>query len=260
MIENCPVNIEHFVKRLSYKDWSIPSRYIYNNELVFIIDGTGEVVMGEEKYKVKQGDVFYITPKIKHSLRATEAPFMEFFAVHFTLENSLEKLPLNNLLHVPNFYKISEQLKLLETYYFQDEISPIHKWKLNLLLQQIIFELIETSLKKDSPTNKKRMEMLVKFIEENLDKELNLKILTEHAKIEKSYLTNLFKENMGQTPMRYITLRRINKAKNLLRDEKKHSIEFISSECGFSDMFYFSKCFKKETGMTPSKYRKFGWL
>ena len=49
--------------------------------------------------------------------------------------------------------------------------------------------------------------------------------------------------------------KRIQKAKELLRDESL-SVEAIAEQVGYNDYFYFTKVFKKNTGISPSKYRK----
>ena len=64
-----------------------------------------------------------------------------------------------------------------------------------------------------------------------------------------------FKKHYGKTPSRVITDLRIQKAKELL-SATDCSISQIAEDCGFDNVYYFSNAFKKETGMTPSAYRK----
>ena len=59
----------------------------------------------------------------------------------------------------------------------------------------------------------------------------------------------------GTSPIKFVQNIRINKAKQLLIDENV-SINKIAFECGYNDAFYFSRIFKKVTGVTPSEYRK----
>ena len=63
-------------------------------------------------------------------------------------------------------------------------------------------------------------------------------------------------EEMGKTPVAYITELRMERAKNLLSQEPPLTVEQIAELCGFSDSFYFSKTFKKHTGLSPLGYRK----
>lgn len=71
------------------------------------------------------------------------------------------------------------------------------------------------------------------------------------------HFRRLFNEAMGCTPIEYLTHIRINKAKQLLNHEYNNyslSISDIALITGFSDPLYFSRCFKKNTGMSPSEW------
>ena len=70
------------------------------------------------------------------------------------------------------------------------------------------------------------------------------------------YFRRCFREELGCTPLEYITKLRIEKAKNLLTQRTFESVEKVSYLCGFADSFYFSKIFKRMTGLSPRDYRK----
>ena len=67
--------------------------------------------------------------------------------------------------------------------------------------------------------------------------------------------TDIFKEHYNITPNQYIIGNKINLAQKLLAS-KEVSVCDAAELCGFSDVYYFSKTFKKETGQTPSSYQK----
>ena len=70
------------------------------------------------------------------------------------------------------------------------------------------------------------------------------------------YMRHCFKEETGETPLEYLTKMRIRQAKRHLRQNKFYSVGEIAYLCGFSDRYYFSKIFKKLTGMSPGEYQK----
>lgn len=70
------------------------------------------------------------------------------------------------------------------------------------------------------------------------------------------YFRRCFKEDFNMTPHEYLTNMRIDLAKKTLRTDALLSIETIAYMAGFNDSFYFSKIFKKYTGLTPRDYRK----
>ena len=65
---------------------------------------------------------------------------------------------------------------------------------------------------------------------------------------------DIFKNTVGITPNRYLVSRRIERAKELLSVEGL-SVGDVAEICGFSDVYYFSKVFKSETGVAPSKWK-----
>ncbi len=72
--------------------------------------------------------------------------------------------------------------------------------------------------------------------------------------LSSTYICTLFKNETGVTLNQYITLFRMDKAKELLSDPK-NKIADISAKVGYSDGNYFGKSFKKAVGMTPGEYR-----
>jgi AraC-like DNA-binding protein len=82
-----------------------------------------------------------------------------------------------------------------------------------------------------------------------------LAALYQSERISRRQFDELFKKRFDTTPARYITLQKIEYAKQLL-GMPHLSIMEVAERSGFSDVYYFSKVFKKETGSTPSAFRK----
>lgn len=70
------------------------------------------------------------------------------------------------------------------------------------------------------------------------------------------YMRRCFKKDYGVTPMQYLFTFRMREASRMLKSRQAYSVETLSEYCGFSDRFYFSKCFKKQYGLAPQQYRK----
>ena len=95
----------------------------------------------------------------------------------------------------------------------------------------------------------------VTYIDLHYNETLTLKKMAEYLNLNSSYLSTLFKKELGKTVTEYITQTRIKQAL-LLLNSTKHSIRDVANLCGFDDINYFSRVFKKYQGMSPRSYRK----
>lgn len=93
-----------------------------------------------------------------------------------------------------------------------------------------------------------------KQIEEHYSQNLTIKDLAAEVYLSPTYLSYLFKQKTGYTINDYITLIRIEKAKELLKDPK-NTLYDIARAVGYHEQGYFTRIFKKYTGQSPSKYR-----
>lgn len=94
----------------------------------------------------------------------------------------------------------------------------------------------------------------VDYIENNYDKEISTRFLSEYLNLSKHYVCYLFKKETGYNISLYVNKLRIEKAKRLVLDTNC-KIKEIYDKLGFSDQQYFCKTFKRMTGMTVVQYR-----
>ena len=86
------------------------------------------------------------------------------------------------------------------------------------------------------------------------DEDISLDSVAIASNISANYLSALFSQKVGLSFVEYVTKKRMEKARQLLRKTDKRSGE-IASEVGYKDPRYFSFVFKKKHGCTPSQYR-----
>lgn len=98
------------------------------------------------------------------------------------------------------------------------------------------------------------VEKTKQYIHEHIHERINLQQLSDVFGVTPNYLSLIFKKYTCSGINEYITLQKINKAKQLLNDTTLKIYE-ISSQLGFDSSFYFSKVFKKITGWSPKDYR-----
>lgn len=119
--------------------------------------------------------------------------------------------------------------------------------KLVLFLQKMII------WKSDAGIIKSACLQVLYHIEEGI----SVKYIAEKLYINKTYLSELFKQSTGVSLLEYITMVKVERAKFLLRSGTCKNYE-IAERLGFNDHEYFSKIFKKHTGLSPNNYKTSG--
>lgn len=94
----------------------------------------------------------------------------------------------------------------------------------------------------------------MEYIRQNYDRKLSLDDIAQHVYLSRSYLSSLFREEAGQTLFSYINQVRVEKSKLFLMDSSV-SLAEAAALCGFEDQSYFTKVFRKITGLSPKQYR-----
>jgi len=95
----------------------------------------------------------------------------------------------------------------------------------------------------------------MKFIEVNLHLPLSVGLLADRANLNPEYFSRLFEKHMGIRPMAFINEKRIARAVHMMAISQTMNSE-IASLTGFESLVYFSRTFKRITGLTPARYRK----
>ncbi len=100
-----------------------------------------------------------------------------------------------------------------------------------------------------------KMRRLIEFIEENLDRDLSLEAMAAEVVVSPLYLPRAFKTAFGQSPHQYVLERRVERAKQLLRNTDKPIVE-VALAAGFSSQSHLSNWFLRLVGVSPATYRR----
>lgn len=106
-----------------------------------------------------------------------------------------------------------------------------------------------------SSENGSKIALSLDFIHDHYSGDISLEMLSDLAGLSVSRYRTIFKERMGSAPLDYIIRLRINKAKELIIDGNM-SLREVAESVGYDDPLYFSRLFKKRTGIKPSDYVK----
>ena len=150
------------------------------------------------------------------------------------------------------------------TGYGQDVLDQAVFLELMTFLNRIFLERCQTDLRFLNAAQKNQktvvafhsqIDEILSYINLNLTEELTISGLADHFFLSPSYLCKIFKDSTGTTINKYITARRITRAKSLLSDGC--SVTDTCSLCGFHDYSNFLKSFTRAVGISPKKYAQF---
>ncbi|MDG3087325.1 AraC family transcriptional regulator [Vibrio hannami] len=97
---------------------------------------------------------------------------------------------------------------------------------------------------------------ILDFIDANIEQSIKEADVAKTYGYSAPYFSKIFKKTVGISFRDYVTSKRIKKAKSLLVESPDEKTASIAYQCGYNDVSYFSRIFKKKTGLTPIEYRK----
>ncbi|GGH36480.1 response regulator transcription factor [Paenibacillus segetis] len=100
----------------------------------------------------------------------------------------------------------------------------------------------------------KKVKEIVIYLHDNFTQEISIQGLASRFYLSPNYLCQLFKKEVGETIVEYVSRLRIQYACKLLK-ETDHTIQQVGEQCGFQDYFYFTRIFKRYNKITPTQYR-----
>lgn len=123
-----------------------------------------------------------------------------------------------------------------------------------LQLQKTVEFFIESMFVQNTNKNSEVVKNAIQYITQNYNTPLTLEDTANHVHLNPSYFSTLFKQSCGSSFKEYLNYIRIEESKNLLTNTS-YSIIDIAIAVGFENQSYFTKVFKKFTGLTPKQYR-----
>lgn len=214
-------------------------------EVVYNLTGNIVASIGDKDYAIASGDVMVIPPDTIHSGSSGvdcrdmffKTDIMNFTDTVIIRDDDGNILTLLNMMH--KMYTESSD----------KDSEPCNR------LAEAICSLIKdkiSSRNKYSFTKKIKNEIYHNLSNPDFDLAKAIKATGYNS----DYFRRCYRADYGKSPLEYLTDLRIHQAKDLLVQDIFVTVEDVATLCGFADNFYFSTCFKKHTGMSPSQYRK----
>lgn len=226
-------------------------------EVVFITAGKGILECNHKLYKIKKGDILIYNKNQQHRIYCPENQKMNtmFFAIKSNpLIDDFFAQTKNIISAGDDYDKLYSLFSLLikENKIRDKYFKSIAKSLVEALLYKIMQISSYRGMKKKAIT----FSTIKSYLDSNFNSQFLLKDACKELFVTPSYLSRLFKENLGITPIKYINQRRCVYAKELLTNTAL-GIDEISKIAGFNDQYYFSRRFKKTIGKTPTQYRHY---
>jgi AraC-like DNA-binding protein/quercetin dioxygenase-like cupin family protein len=242
-------------------------------EVLYLLKGSGYHVIDANKYEIKPPCVFFMSPGQAHKLELSNDidGFIFIFTSDFYLlnrsnQNSLIEFPFFYTLHQDNPPLLLENegdIRFLEILFRQSISETSQPGEFVAEMLRSILELILTTCAARYPMNgdllnKGKGQILIKrffhLIEENNQKNLSLSEYASMMGITPNHLTQTAKLLTGKTSSQIIKAKQLLEIKRLLVHTNLNVSE-IANQLNFEDQSYFTKFFRRETGLTPLQYR-----
>lgn len=201
--------------------------------------------------EVKSGDA-------EHAVATAETYFDRIAQMHGDYLMNIRLKVLEFVLYVEYIaynsggmtYEFRDRADYLPTVMEKDDITSIKEW---------FMEKMETASRnvstKASEKSLGAVEAAKAYIQNNYSKDISLDEVSQAVNISPYYFSKIFKEDVGEGFVEYLTKIRMDRAKELLTTTE-YSMKEICSMVGYADPNYFSRSFKKNVGVTPTEYKQ----
>ena len=153
--------------------------------------------------------------------------------------------------HLEESSPLEREYHLEEAFYYATDVRMLCD-----NLKTILYSFQEEQKEKPRVDSPAFFDDIRRYLEGHLDQPLSLQSLCDEFAISQAYMSKLFRKYADQSYAQYLTELRMERAKQLMREEKELYIKDIAAMVGYRDQFYFSRIFRSYTGQSPADYMK----
>ncbi|MFI3169099.1 MAG: AraC family transcriptional regulator [Faecalibacterium sp.] len=224
-----------------------------------VLSGQGYYKTKGERYLLKAGDLFLVKPSQLNSYTADMDDPWEYAWVGFNGAHAnklVTQLPFSDTQPYHHATETAALRTLLTQMYEARGLTTANECDMIGYLYLFISTLMKETIQsepRNTTSGSQYVLNAIKFIQFNYSHNISIDDVSKSVGVSRSHLYRVFISNLGKSPIDYLTEYRIEEACNLLKTSNL-SIAEIAISVGFFDQFYFSRVFKKATGVPPSKY------
>lgn len=238
-------------------------------EIILCSQNTYTVNVGEDIFKLHEGDILFIPPMSVHSIIAPESgerfimlfdtKFFDYFKSKKEIMNFFSEAHVIGINSTTHLYPLifSSLNKIIQLYFTFNEMNEVEIYSELLKIISLMSHSPEAVDKEEkiithSEIYNKFVRVLA-YIENNYSEELNLESVADTAGFSKYHFSRLFKQYTDSTFYDYLCSKRIMEAKKLLATNTP--VTDIAFQVGFNNLTTFCRCFKKYSGCSPTQYK-----
>ncbi len=140
--------------------------------------------------------------------------------------------------------ELSSLLRVLNGKEVDDIIDEFWHWIFQTFKEQLAY-----------PSLREEIQSALDYIRKNYHREISLEEIARQVGLSKYYFSHLFSNEIGENFSTYLSQYRLNRASQLLLENRRENISEIAYQVGFNDPNYFARAFKERFNISPSKYR-----
>lgn len=234
------------------------------DDYIFIVclNGMGFLELGGRRLEITPGTVLLIPPGEPHSYGADEKAPWSILWVHLRGSDCEQVAKLLDLsldeprLHLPALAQFRNEFE--QTLGALKNAQSIPQLAFVCAHLQRLFSFValhRQSVNQRSRTAEEAITASPGWMREHLSEPLSLAQLARAAMLSPSHYSSLFRKRFGCAPVEFLIRMKVEESCHLL-DQTNETITEIANRIGYEDAYYFSRIFKKITGMAPSQYRQ----
>lgn len=221
--------------------------------VAMILSGSAQYRVNKKTFTVQKGDVLFLREGTHYNAKVISKEPWEHIVVAFRTHGDAGALPADGVIKVSHGSRFEELFR--QAYSVWSECGFGYKIQTKGIIHHILFSLMQENVSRlfGSDTALQAMKAASDYVEQNYRLKITVEELAERSGYSPSHFARVFTKVYDTSPIQYVNQIRIMHAKNLLRTGQ-YTIAQIAQECGFSNVYYFSRCFKQITGTTPAKW------
>lgn len=235
----------YFVRKECDPSWKIEEQRIPFYDLLFLLKGSADYVINGEPLTLEEGQILFLQPG---SVRSATTKGMSCVSLDFILERE-ESLDLPRVFPLVDREEFGKLFRELDFEWLQKR--PGYELKCGALFSLVLHRLLFEN--REAPRNA-HVELIKRYVLEHYGEKITIGGLAKRIGLHPAYCGTLFRRHEGVSISEFLSHVRINKAASLL-ETGEYTVGEVSEKTGFSDIFYFSNTFKRQTGYSPTYYR-----